>query len=857
MAANNVPPTTLITTKLLYNGSIRRFKIYLKDCGVNTLPGKLKELLAIPDDEDVIFERWSDSAASYVVLDSNKPAVYKQLYRAAKAKLKLRIKVTHPTPEAPVPEPFNSNNSTETLLPPYASTTHLSNPSTSLAESTTSTSVPLEKVSEAVVAYLEGEEGRSKLRTTIGEEVEKEIEKRHVLAQSVSNLSIAPPPAVEAITGKPKMREVVVNQVYAVYCNICNVNVDSVHYHCGVCDCGDFDLCERCVEEGKHCNNAEHWMIKRTIVNGEVISSRELIASTTAIVAKKSDILNQREEEKVVEEPQPVSGRTCNCCCEDFGDHQFVECTVCADYDLCLECHEKQSHGHDPSHSFVPATEETVLTPLAKTLLGPGKNFRHYAICDGCDKQIYGVRHKCFNCPDWDYCSQCYASASEKHPGHRFAPIYGPLAEPVSISNHLQHYGVYCDGPHCSTKGYCSWIVGDRYKCAVCHDFDLCASCEASPLNKHNPTHPLIKLKTPVRNVTVQTLDSEFSVPLGDRAPSVASSVASNASTSVQTVAEAQPQREVVPVVPAPSAEENFAEQVAEKIEKTEEKVSEVVEQDPIEVEEQIISERGDVLIIADYVKEVVADGALYKPGAEFTQTWTLINSGLVTWPAGCTIKFTGGDNMSASEITVTDAKVKTGTSVDFSVKLVAPAPTRRLSRRVISYWGLFTADGVRFGPQLWCDIEVKAEELKQLEVEEPKSVEQEVKKEVNDEVKEDEPKIEDDVADLVNSHTSQMIFPTLEKESPSNSSVNLAEAPVEVTHGEVPPSAVSTATIKEEELTADHSEDDVISEVYSVDELDDELENFISDDEDYEVWEASDDEEFGSSTNGSTGSNP
>jgi len=171
-------------------------------------------------------------------------------------------------------------------------------------------------VSEAVVAYLEGEEGRSKLRTTIGEEVEKQIEKRSVLAQSMANLAVAPTPAVEAVPAKPKTREVVVNQVYAVYCNICNVNVDSVHYHCGVCDSGDFDLCERCVEEGKHCNNAQHWMIKRTIANGEVISSRELIASTTAIVAKKSETLNDKEEEKVVDEPQDVSGRTCNCCCE-------------------------------------------------------------------------------------------------------------------------------------------------------------------------------------------------------------------------------------------------------------------------------------------------------------------------------------------------------------------------------------------------------------------------------------------------------------------------------------------------------------------------------------------------------------
>lgn len=48
----------------------------------------------LPEDQEVLFERYSDSAASYVTLDPTNPAVYKQLYRAAKAKLKLRIKAT-------------------------------------------------------------------------------------------------------------------------------------------------------------------------------------------------------------------------------------------------------------------------------------------------------------------------------------------------------------------------------------------------------------------------------------------------------------------------------------------------------------------------------------------------------------------------------------------------------------------------------------------------------------------------------------------------------------------------------------------------------------------------------------------
>lgn len=70
----------------------------------------------------------------------------------------------------------------------------------------------------------------------------------------------------------------------------------------------------------------------------------------------------------------------------DFDDSNFVECTVCPDYDLCLVCLAKQNHGHDLSHGFRAATEDTVLSSDLKLLLAPGKNFRHYAICDGCDK---------------------------------------------------------------------------------------------------------------------------------------------------------------------------------------------------------------------------------------------------------------------------------------------------------------------------------------------------------------------------------------------------------------------------------------------------------------------------------------
>jgi next-to-BRCA1 protein 1 len=93
----------------------------------------LRGILQIPADEQVILERYSDSAAAYVTLDSDKPQVYKTLFRAAKAKLKLRLKATIPSDEAevaalipidpptheamPSPIPLLHRMSAETLTP--------------------------------------------------------------------------------------------------------------------------------------------------------------------------------------------------------------------------------------------------------------------------------------------------------------------------------------------------------------------------------------------------------------------------------------------------------------------------------------------------------------------------------------------------------------------------------------------------------------------------------------------------------------------------------------------------------------------------------------------------------------------
>jgi len=61
----------------------------------------------------------------------------------------------------------------------------------------------------------------------------------------------------------------------------------------------------------------------------------------------------------------------------------------------------------------------------------------------------------------------------------------------VDSNGEIIHYGVRCDACNISP------IKGNRFKCAVCGNFDLCGQCES--FHKHDPNHPLIKFSTSAR----------------------------------------------------------------------------------------------------------------------------------------------------------------------------------------------------------------------------------------------------------------------------------------------------------------------------------------------------------------------
>jgi len=59
------------------------------------------------------------------------------------------------------------------------------------------------------------------------------------------------------------------------------------------------------------------------------------------------------------------------------------------------------------------------------------------------------------------------------------------------VHDEKAHLNIKCDG--CGVLP----ISGDRYKCTVCPDYDLCATCEKKEI--HPASHPLLKLKEPAR----------------------------------------------------------------------------------------------------------------------------------------------------------------------------------------------------------------------------------------------------------------------------------------------------------------------------------------------------------------------
>lgn len=97
----------------------------------------------------------------------------------------------------------------------------------------------------------------------------------------------------------------------------------------------------------------------------------------------------------------------------------------------------------------------------------------------------------------------------------------------------------------------------------------------------------------------------------------------------------------------------------------------------------------------AEFVLDVtVPDGTTFEPGASFTKTWRLRNSGTSTWTSAYSLVFSSGTQMGAPASVPLPADVPPGEEADISVNLVAPSERGEY----VGYYLLRNAAGVNFG---------------------------------------------------------------------------------------------------------------------------------------------------------------
>ncbi len=315
-----------------------------------------------------MFERFSDSAGSYITLDSNNPSVYKQLYRAAKAKLKLRIKATvtdmpSSKPMTLVVEPATTDRLTShRYVPPMnpdplkvdgASSLNMDSGSPT---TTLTTATPLahqaatdnhrrayvQKLRQSTLKYPSNQSSKVHATPFKAEETTKAIKeeplkegddeapvpgffsaRQHFYAEIESMARDHPitlRSADQAFTAP--------GIAFTICCNNCDAGIPDAHWHCSICDDGDFDLCESCVEKGVLCDFEDHWLIKRFVKDGKVINSTtETIAPKQhAKVEDEKDVpgaFNSNIKEEELHE-SPDTSRTCNSCVQ--GEASICYC---------------------------------------------------------------------------------------------------------------------------------------------------------------------------------------------------------------------------------------------------------------------------------------------------------------------------------------------------------------------------------------------------------------------------------------------------------------------------------------------------------------------------------------------------
>ncbi|KAF9579990.1 hypothetical protein BGW38_003533 [Lunasporangiospora selenospora] len=540
----------------------------------------------------------------------------------------------------------------------------------------------------------------------------------------------------------------------------------------------------------------------------------------------------------------------CDICVNNIRGIRW-KCQDCSNFDLCQSCIGLAQRRHSPNHTFKPlggvkkqynptkqpasSASSSSSSSSTSSTINPARNngstrssesngnnrpAKHMAICDICQYTIYGVRHKCLQCYDYDVCQSCLPMTNVQHfEDHDFHAIEYP-GQMKTLVDPTPHDGIVCDG--CNKD-----IYGIRYKCGNCADFDLCGNCETVSPRIHNPEHVFIKIRKPTRArltpqypllpnmyqrgwgkmvcfhpyATGQQCPEGVTLCLHVQCSRGSQSCARATGESSKATGEPpKPTNEQTEEPPKPTDEQT--EEPSKPVEKKEELIKTKVEtpketpsiameelpgttreplnsvvqppkttkESPVMVEKTIpiadvhinatpteqesavpstmnstfLSEAPSGALSAilsqaipsglssvahstihlahecaesqgrygsHFVKDInLHDGTVIQAGSQFLKIWETLNCGKEQWPEGTTLRFISGDKMfTDTDIHLEEPSFKIPiAAVQESVCITADLKAPAQPGRYVSFWRLVTPEGVEFGHRYWCDITVE-----------------------------------------------------------------------------------------------------------------------------------------------------
>eukprot|EP00698_Gefionella_okellyi_P011179 TRINITY_DN2934_c0_g1_i1.p1 TRINITY_DN2934_c0_g1~~TRINITY_DN2934_c0_g1_i1.p1 ORF type:complete len:376 (+),score=73.96 TRINITY_DN2934_c0_g1_i1:86-1213(+) len=278
------------------------------------------------------------------------------------------------------------------------------------------------------------------------------------------------------------------------------------------------------------------------------------------------------------------------------------------------------------------------------------------------------------------------------------APTPAPVPTAVQAVVPSPYSAVIHQGVGCGLCGT-SPIVGARFKCMTCTDFNMCAGCEGKA--EHDPRHPLIKMTVSSMSAIAPLIPVPRTVPVLTAAPT--SVIAAAAAASLEPIV---PIGNLTQISHAPYRPPHLRamDAAAPAFDPTQMTMMTAGAAE----KEKKRRERKEKTLQARLVRhDSVAPGAEVAAGSTFTKVWVLRNDGAVKWDSTYRLIHVGGDafrNVSDDSPAVAGVVPVTAPGEECSIAVSMYAPLQ--PGRYLGYWRMMSPNAEkRFGQRVCCDV--------------------------------------------------------------------------------------------------------------------------------------------------------